>query len=114
MQIPRDDEENGSRGKIPSPGRRVEKGKEAIWRGQKELIRFVRWLCINATSTEMLTSIKISLCSNTPRRILAKVIPIMMIKAPIIQPCDQASKVSFAGLEGHAPGTDIVSQQAKT
>jgi hypothetical protein len=75
----------------------------------------VRWLClcINAVATEMLTSIKISLCSNTPRRILAKAIPIIMIKAPIIQPCDQASRVSFAGLEGHAPRTDMVTQQAK-
>lgn len=62
----------------------------------------------------MLTSIKISLCNMTPRRILAKVIPIMMIKAPIIQPCDQASRVSLAGLEGHAAGTDIATQQAKT
>lgn len=59
---------------------------------------------------EILTSINISLCSNTPRRILVKVTPIIMIKDPIIQPCDQASKVSFAGLEGHASGADIVLQ----
>lgn len=113
MQVPRDDEEDRSRGKIPSPGRRVKEGKKAIWYGQKELTRCVRclWLYINVVATEMLTSIKISLCSNTPRRMLAKVIPIIIIKAPIIKPCDQASRVSFAGLAGQAPGTDIVTQQ---
>jgi hypothetical protein len=37
MQVPRDNEENRSRGKIPSPSRRVKEGKKAIWYGQKEL-----------------------------------------------------------------------------
>jgi hypothetical protein len=46
------------------------------------------------------TSIKISLCSKTPRRMLEIVIPAMMISAPIMNPCDQASRISPWGSVG--------------
>lgn len=47
-----------------------------------------------------LTSIKISLWSKTPRRMFARVMPHMMIKAPIMKPWDHASRVSFPGSVG--------------
>lgn len=50
--------------------------------------------------TRILTSTKMSLWSRTPFRMLDKVIPTMMIKAPIMKPCDHASSVICAGLVG--------------
>lgn len=39
------------------------------------------------------SSIMISLCKSTPFRILAAVMPVIMIRAPIMKPWDQASRV---------------------
>lgn len=39
------------------------------------------------------TSIMISLCSSIPLRMFAAVIPVMIMRAPIMNPCDQASRV---------------------
>jgi len=57
----------------------------------------------------LLTSIKMSLWSRTPRRILARVMPHMMIRAPTMKPWDHASRVSFPGSVGFSCSEAAVS-----
>ena len=56
-------------------------------------------MCVS-TLGGSLTSIKISLWSNTPRRMFARVMPHMIIRAPTMKPWDHASRVSLPGSDG--------------
>lgn len=56
-----------------------------------------------------ITSTRMSLCSNTPDRIFARVMLAMINRAPIMNPCDHASIVSCAGLDGLDSWAAVVS-----
>jgi hypothetical protein len=58
------------------------------------------------------TSIRMSLCRSTFRRIFATVSIIMNTSVPTIMPCDHASSVKCAGSEGFAGrGFSIVTEE---
>ena len=50
----------------------------------------------------MRTSMRMSLCKSTPRRMFETVIPAMIMSAPTQNPCAHASNVSPGGVEGFA------------
>ena len=104
VECPGCDERDDCGREKPAPSWRIEKDKEAIreseykLRGHYQHGTTTAWLNFQGSPT----SSKISLWSRTPRRIFARVIPHMIIRAPTMKPCDHASRVSLPGTDGLA------------
>ena len=104
VKSPRHNHASRSRGKIPAVAWRLEEDEEAIRNGNDKLSSH-RWSARERRSIDQVkhrTSMRMSLCRSTFRRIFATVSIIMNTNVPTIMPCDHASSVKCAGSEGFA------------
>ena len=68
-------------------------------------IAMISWMVVSPARSDVSqgrTSVRMSLCNRTPRRMFAIVRKAMMTRPPTIIPCDHASSVKLAGVDGLA------------